>query len=62
MRTLCPNFLLFYGNLTVFSILFWNFMIILSLSVLLPIDQCSQILFPISFDMRFQKNLQYRWR
>ena len=32
MRTLCPNFLLFYRNLTVFSILFWNFMIINNIS------------------------------
>ena len=32
MRTLCQNFLLFYGNLTVFSILFWNFMIIKNIS------------------------------
>ena len=32
MRTLCPYFLLFYRNLTVFSILFWNFMIINNIS------------------------------
>ena len=32
--TLCPNFILFYGNLAVFSMLFWNCMFLYKLHVL----------------------------